>query len=70
MRRIKNVVVMSITAVMIGVFFFSIAAIDSESWIPFVLLIVSLMWIVAFAAANGYLEISYGEDEENCTYEK
>ena len=69
MRRIKNVVLLSITAVMIGVFFFSIAAIDSESWIPYVLLIVSSMWNVAFAAVNGFLDISYREDEQDeCTY--
>ena len=70
MRKIKNTVLISITVVMIAMFFLSVAAIDSESLLPFVLLIMSFGWLAAFATANGWLDITIGEEEEDCTYHK
>ena len=51
--KLKKYIINTITAVMVLVFFLSVAAIDSESWIPFVTLFVSLGWIWLVAWANG-----------------
>ena len=51
--RVKRYILNTITAVMVLVFFLSVAAIDSESWLPFVTLFVSLGWIWLVAWANG-----------------
>ena len=34
----------------------SMCMVDSESWIPFIMVVVSLSWLALFAYANGYLE--------------
>ncbi len=63
MYKVKNVILISISMIMGALFGFSVAAIDSFHWIPFVGLFISFTWLVVFAAANGALDIDCYEDE-------
>lgn len=38
---------------MFALFLVSISAMDSDSWIPYIMLFVSLAWLALFAYANG-----------------
>jgi hypothetical protein len=64
-RTLKNAILMSVTAVMLAIFFLSIASVDSSSWIPFVLLCLSGGYIVIFAYANGFFEWLEYEKEDD-----
>ncbi len=60
--RWHNAIVLSTTSVMVAVFFFCMAAVDSQSWLPFVGLVISVVWIALFAAANGYMDLYEPEE--------
>lgn len=53
--KAKKYILNTITAVMFCLFFFSMSAIDSESWLPAIAMIVSAGWLGFFAWANGYI---------------
>lgn len=65
MRKLKNAILWAITSVMVGVFFLSIASVDSPSWYPFIGVCVSGAYIVMFCYANGMFEVGYEDDEED-----
>lgn len=47
---------------MAAVFMFCLAAVDSQSRLPLVGLVISGVWIVLFAAANGYMDLYEPEE--------
>lgn len=55
-KRIKNAILKAITAIAGTVFILSACMLDSDSWIPFITLTVSGLWLSAFAYANGWME--------------
>ena len=56
-RKIKNAVLNTLTGIAAVVCFFSIFCIDTESPIPMICLIVSLLWLAYFGWCNGLFEI-------------
>ena len=65
MYKVKNAILISISTVMGALFMFSLASLDSPSYYPILWLLISGMWLMAFAAANGVMEIEYEVDFEN-----
>ena len=51
-HKVKKYILNGITTFMFFLFWFSICAVDSESWIPLILVVVSLVWLWGFAWAN------------------
>lgn len=51
-RRVKKYILNSITAFMGVLFWLSICALDSESWIPVISALVAVGWMCLFALAN------------------
>lgn len=64
MKSLKNAILWAMTSVMVGVFFLSLASVDSPSWYPFIGLLISGAYIVMFCYANGMFEVGYEDDEE------
>lgn len=54
--KIKNFILKTITTVAGCTFLFMACALDSPSWIPFILCVVSAVWLVLFSYANGYID--------------
>ena len=52
-RKAHNFILKSITYVAFVLFLLSACAVDSESWIPTIVLFVSMSWLSLFAYANG-----------------
>lgn len=61
-RRIKNAILKTITAIAGLVFILSACALDSDSWLPFIALCISALWLSVFAYANGWLEGRWDDD--------
>lgn len=53
--KLKKYILNTTTAVMACLFFFSMSALDSESWLPAIAMIVSAGWLGLIAWANGYI---------------
>ena len=52
-KKTKKKLLNAITAFAGLIFIFSVSAVDSDSWIPFITLIVSGAWLALVAWANG-----------------
>ena len=61
-RKIKNCILKTVTWIMGFTFLLAASAIDSPSWIPTVLCIISAGYLLLFDLAN--CEIAYQESEE------
>lgn len=48
----KKYIINSITAIMVVLFFLSLCAVDSPSYIPLIIMVISLGWICLYAWAN------------------
>ena len=55
LRKAHNFMLKGITGTMFLLFMFSVSAIDSNSWLPVIMAVVSLLWLAVFAYANGYM---------------
>lgn len=64
MYKVKNAILISISVVMGALFMFSLASLDSPSLFPILGMLISGMWLLAFAAANGAMDIQYEVDFE------
>lgn len=53
-RKVKNIVIKTITYISGIVFMISVCSVDSESWIPIAPMIVSGLWLTVYAYCNGY----------------
>lgn len=63
-RKIKNAILKSMAWAMGLIFLISACAIDSPSWVPTILCVVSAAWLALFAYANGMIEVYFEEDEQ------
>ena len=54
-RKLKNIILKSITTVFAILFIFCVCCLDSESNIFYIGCIVSLLWLVPFGIANGVI---------------
>lgn len=48
----KNKILWTITGINIISFIFMMLAVDSESWIPFIIMCVNLAWLLPFVLVN------------------
>ena len=55
-RKIKNIILKTTGYIMGAVFVLSACMLDSDSWIPFITLMASCLWLSVFAYANGLIE--------------
>ena len=62
MYKVKNVILISVSVAMGALFMFSLASLDSTSLYPILGMLISGMWLLAFAAANGAMDIEYEVD--------
>lgn len=69
MYKVKNALLLTITVLMGAIFMFSITSLDSPSFYPILGMLISGMWLLAFAAANGALEIESAVEDEGDEYE-
>jgi uncharacterized membrane protein len=60
--RWHNAMVLSTTSIMAAVFAVSLVLVDAQSWLPFIGLLISGVWIALFAAANGYMDLDVPEE--------
>lgn len=67
-RRFKNFILKTISYIMGAVFILGACALDSEGTpVPFLMVLVSMLWLTLFAVANGYFEMDgddYGSHEQ------
>lgn len=54
MKKFRNTVLKSITALAVLIMILSICSADSESYLPMVTLAISMVWLVPFAIANNW----------------
>lgn len=54
--KIKNIILKIITYIMTVLFILSLIALDSESIIPFITLVLSGGWLALVGYANGYID--------------
>jgi len=52
-KNIKNTILKATARIMGILFLVSACALDSDSWIPHIVCMVSLLWLALFAYANG-----------------
>ena len=52
-KRILRGIINGFTLVMVFVFLISVAAVDSESWIPLATMLFSFAWLYVYALAKG-----------------
>ena len=52
-KKLKNIILMTITLIMFLLFFTSMCALDADSWIPLQLCMASFAWLALFTYANG-----------------
>lgn len=65
-HRIKNFILKTISYIMGVVFILGACAVDSEgTYIPFLMMGVSMLWLTLFAIANGYFEWDGDEYESH-----
>lgn len=63
-HRLKNFILKTISYIMGLVFILGACALDSEGTnIPFLMVVVSMMWLIPFGYANGFFETEGDEDE-------
>ena len=56
-RKIKNLILKSITIVFVLLFIFCVCCLDSNTYIFYIGCIVSLLWLVPFGIANGVIHL-------------
>ena len=56
LRKIRRLVLISITWIMGILCLLSALSLDSNSWIPTITLVISLVWLFPFGCANGWFE--------------
>ena len=62
--KIKNIVLKSISGIMGITFIIGASSLDSEGTIvPILMVVISTVWLILFAIANGYMDIG-GDDDE------
>ena len=52
-RKVHRAIIKVINYICGTVFLFSVCIVDAQSWIPFVAMIVSGLWLTGYAWANG-----------------
>lgn len=52
-KKLKNIILKTVAYIMVFLFLVAGCALDSDSWIPHIVCIVSLLWLALFAYANG-----------------
>ena len=52
-KKLKNIILMTVTLTMIILFFTSMCALDADSWIPLQVCVLSFAWLALFTYANG-----------------
>lgn len=57
---VKNFILKLLASLAGLTFMISGCMIDSESWVPFIVCCVALVYLMTFAYANGYLEVNHG----------
>ena len=50
--KLKNRILKSITYVMAFIFIFSVCLLDSDTWIPYIVCFICMIWFVLFIIAN------------------
>lgn len=61
-EKIKNCILKGTAMLASVTFIMSACCLDSESWLPFILCMVSMTWLAVFAYANGLMN-DYGDEE-------
>lgn len=55
-KRVKKVIILAVSYIMGAVFITSLTMIDNDSAIPIILLLISFVWLVLVAIANGWCD--------------
>lgn len=64
LRTVRRYAINGFTVLMLFVLLASISAVDSNSWIPYAGMAVSLPWLLVYAAAVGAFSCEDGGDDE------
>jgi phosphatidylserine synthase len=63
MNKTKDRQVTGMSIVAAALFFVSMMALDSDSWVPLIVCVVSLIWLTAEAWRNGWMYDPEDEEE-------
>lgn len=62
-KKLKNIILVTITLTMMVLFFTSMCALDADSWIPLQLCVASFAWLALFSYANGMCDAGRKESK-------